>query len=145
MHEFVPELRYVPSGAHYDAQDEEYDVYYFWPSRNEFSRVPPPAFSTQWGDDSASEWTISDHSLPTSPTYSTDMRFTFPETVGDVDISNMGYSRFFRTGLWAQHLRVKSLQSSRITKRVDAFLAMAVAKIHSLKRRFSRQASSTNT
>ncbi|KAI0650131.1 hypothetical protein C8Q79DRAFT_1006429 [Trametes meyenii] len=136
MHEFVPELRYVSSDVHCDAEDDEYDVLYYWPSRNEFSRVPRPTFFTRWDEDSASEWTLSDPSTVASPVCSVDMRFTFPEAVDDIDISNMGYSRFFRTGLWAQ--------PSRITKRVDAFLAMAVAKIHSLKQRFSRRVSSAN-
>ena len=53
MYEFLPELRRVPSDAyHHDEEDVEYDVFLYWPSRNElrqvcvFSRQNVPVFST---------------------------------------------------------------------------------------------------
>ncbi|KAI0370169.1 hypothetical protein BV20DRAFT_966778 [Pilatotrama ljubarskyi] len=129
MHEYVPELRRVPSGVHGYDEDDEYDVYDFWPSRN--ALYLHTSFCVETDRDTYSESTLSDYSVATSPTYSIDPNFRFPDTVDDIGISNMGYSRFFRTGLWAQ--------SSRITKRLDAFLAKAVASLHSIKRHFARR------
>ncbi|KAI9001300.1 hypothetical protein BD414DRAFT_474244 [Trametes punicea] len=128
MHEFVPELRRVPSDAYHDDQDEEYDVLYFWPSRNELSRRP--TFYVEWDEDTSSESTTYDEPMIMSPTYTVDTDFSFPDTVDDNDISSMGYSKFFRMGLWAQ--------PSRITKHLDVFIAKAMAKLRSFRRHFAR-------
>ena len=40
MYEFLPELRRVPSDAYYcDEEDADYDVFLYWPSRNELRQV----------------------------------------------------------------------------------------------------------
>ncbi|KAI0356530.1 hypothetical protein OH77DRAFT_208699 [Trametes cingulata] len=119
MHEFVPELRRVPSGVHAYDEDVEYDVLYFYPSRNEL--YLSTSYCVEADRDRYSESTISEYSVATSPTYSIDPTFRFPDVVDDGGISSMGYSRFFRMGLWAQ----------------------AVAKLHSLKRHFARRTPTT--
>ncbi|KAI0637910.1 hypothetical protein C8Q77DRAFT_397833 [Trametes polyzona] len=155
MYEFVPEPCYVhPTGGALseDQDEEEYDVYYYWPSRNEVALVYPPAslgpfrapqrveqrpvLFVDSDDDARSETTISDYSVIVSPTCSVDPGFAFADTVNDVGISSMGYSRFFRMGLWAQ--------SARITKRGVALLEKTVARLHILQRYLGRQASSDN-
>ncbi|EIW61902.1 uncharacterized protein TRAVEDRAFT_44723 [Trametes versicolor FP-101664 SS1] len=148
MHESVPQLRHVVlADAYYADEDEEYDEYVFYPSRNELHLVLPttspeflspppsfhhrPAFYTEWDDETGSEFTVSDCSMATSPTYSVDPTFNFADTVDDVGISSMGYSVLFRRGLWAQ--------SSPIVKKLDAIIKQAVARLQSFKKHFARQ------
>ncbi|KAH9894370.1 hypothetical protein C8Q73DRAFT_790915 [Cubamyces lactineus] len=130
MYEFLPELRRAPSDAYYhDDEDVEYDVFLYWPSRNELRQHSLVSVF----DDTASETTEPESPTDESPTYTGDSAFSFPAAVDDVGISSMGYSKVFRTGLWAQ--------SSCITRRLDAFIANAFAKLRAFRRRFSRSTS----
>ncbi|KAI0824681.1 hypothetical protein BC628DRAFT_1419794 [Trametes gibbosa] len=128
MHEFVPEQRYISSGAD---EDVDYDVFYFYPSRNELRARP--AFYMDWDDDSCSESSLSDCSVTASPTNSVGPTFAFPDTVNDNSISEMGYSNFFRTGLWAQSAH----------RQLDALVEKALAKLHFLRRLLARHTSPT--
>ena len=87
--------------------------------------------------------------LPARPTLSIPVRF--PDDGHDREISDLGYSKFFRTGLWSQVrcFFVSSLidtflihsvpqHSCRISGRLSAFLAKTMETLRSLRARFAR-------
>ncbi|CDO74553.1 hypothetical protein BN946_scf184632.g10 [Trametes cinnabarina] len=133
MHEFVRELRRVSSNARYDDHDDgEYDVFYYYPSRNELLQFPADFRDIE--DDASSEYTIYDEGMKiVSPTYTIDPEFSFADNVDDGPVASMGYSRTFQLGLFSQ--------SSRITKRLDAFIEKTLATIRSFRQHFTRQPS----
>ncbi|KAI1789006.1 hypothetical protein LXA43DRAFT_600175 [Ganoderma leucocontextum] len=129
MHESVPQPRFV-SLSTCDGDDVEYDVYYFYPSRN---RVYQPArqaspWDTTLDNDAPSSADVSVLSLPS---YSYNSDFVFPDPASVHGISTLGYSTLFRKGLWAQ--------SRAITRRLDAFVARMMETCRSLKNRFRRR------
>ncbi|KAL7282190.1 hypothetical protein ACG7TL_003659 [Trametes sanguinea] len=133
MYEFVPEARRVHSNAQFDDEtDSDYEVFLFYPSRNEHHQFP--AVITNLEDDASSDGTAHDEPMIASPTYTIDTDFSFPDTVHDDGISRLGYSKIFRTGLWAQ-------RSSRITEHLDALIEKAFAKLRALRQRLARRPS----
>ncbi|KAI0774010.1 hypothetical protein C8Q74DRAFT_1217929 [Fomes fomentarius] len=103
--------------------DDDYDEYLFYPSENRMIHLEPflpsPApeqidadheYVSSSSDLSEVPWgSIQslphlDHllKLPSSPTYSIDSSFVFPERVDDRGIRVLGYSKLFRTGLLAK-------------------------------------------
>ncbi|KAH9850067.1 hypothetical protein C2E23DRAFT_887778 [Lenzites betulinus] len=133
MHESVPEPRYITSRPSYDDEDPDYDVYDFYPSRNEL-RLHSSFYMDWEHDEASSDSSESECSVITSPTYTIDPSFAFPDAVNDNNISNMGYSKFFRTGLWAQSAH----------RQLDALLENTLAKLRFLKKLLARHTSQTD-
>ncbi|KAI9067674.1 hypothetical protein FKP32DRAFT_1672956 [Trametes sanguinea] len=133
MYEFVSQTRRVNFNAQFDDENDwEYEVFDFYPSLNENRQFP--TIVTDFEDDASSESTAHDEPMLPSPTYTVDTDFSFPDTVDDGGISSLGYSKIFRTGLWAQH-------SSRITEHLDALIEKAFAKLRVLRQHLTRRRS----
>ncbi|RDX53258.1 hypothetical protein OH76DRAFT_1480264 [Lentinus brumalis] len=141
MHESLPPRRRIFTTAH--DEEEEYDVYDFFPSQNRFYmrlRLSSEADESDTFIHSSSDHVDSIDSLPAldhlrklpSPPDVQAPELAFPERVDVSGIQRQGYSRIFRTGLWAQ---------SRITRRLDAFIAKTMARLRSLKRCLTRRTS----
>ncbi|EJF62877.1 hypothetical protein DICSQDRAFT_179580 [Dichomitus squalens LYAD-421 SS1] len=114
--------------------EEDYDVYLFYPSRNQiYQRARQSSWEPSWDD---GLWSSSDVSDPSSPTYSYDSDFVYPNPADDHGISVFGYSSLFRRGLWAQ--------SRRISRRFDDFVAKIINAWRCLKMCFGRRAHSTS-
>ncbi|KAI0723009.1 hypothetical protein C8Q76DRAFT_381486 [Earliella scabrosa] len=147
MHEFVPQRQRIFTIA--SDEDEEYDVYDFYPSQNHlYQRVFP---SSDWVapptapiEQVSSSSDLSDalgsvesleilgylHKLPPSPIFSYDSSFVFPDpSNNEHGIRSLGYSKLFRRGLWAK--------SSCITRRVDALFLKARSMFRALKARLA--------
>ncbi|OSC98706.1 hypothetical protein PYCCODRAFT_966636 [Trametes coccinea BRFM310] len=128
MYEFISEPRRIRSNAQFnDEGDSEYDVFLYYPSRNENYQFP--TVITDVEDDASSDSTTHNEPMIPSPTYTIDTAFSFPDTVDDDGISRLGYSKIFRTGLWAQ--------SSRITEHLDVLIEKAFAKLRVLRQRLT--------
>ncbi|TBU37004.1 hypothetical protein BD309DRAFT_932945 [Dichomitus squalens] len=114
--------------------EEDYDVYLFYPSRNQiYQRARQSSWEPSWDE---GLWSSSDVSDPSSPTYSYDSDFVYPNPADEHGISVFGYSSLFRRGLWAQ--------SRRISRRFDDFVAKIINAWRCLKMRFGRRAHSTS-
>ncbi|KAI0722162.1 hypothetical protein C8T65DRAFT_734589 [Cerioporus squamosus] len=144
MHESFPPRRRIFTTVYDDDEEDEYDVYYYFPSQNRlYSRLrlsseadENDACISSSSDlfDSIDSLSALDHlrKLPSSPGVQVP-ELTFPEQVDDQGgLRRLGYSRIFRTGLWAP---------SRLTRRLDAFIAKTIARLRSLKRCLTRRTS----
>ncbi|TBU64187.1 hypothetical protein BD310DRAFT_868422 [Dichomitus squalens] len=132
--------------------EEDYDVYLFYPSRNQiYQRARQSSWEPSWDEGLWSSSDVSDVRLffvassqpatyvqcqPSSPTYSYDSDFVYPNPADEHGISVFGYSSLFRRGLWAQ--------SRRISRRFDDFVAKIINAWRCLKMRFGRRAHSTS-
>lgn len=128
MHESVPQPRCVSLSS----DEEDYDVYYFYPSRNRvylvrhrlFPRCSLPLLTPRqpasqpspFGASSSADVSVvrSPHVCRprpavhapchqlSFPSYSYNSDFVFPDPANVHDISTFGYSALFGKGLWAQ-------------------------------------------
>ncbi|RPD66676.1 hypothetical protein L226DRAFT_529084 [Lentinus tigrinus ALCF2SS1-7] len=146
MHEFVRPRRRIFTTEYDDDEEEEYDVYYFFPSQNRVYsrlRLSPEAAEDERAFTFTSDSEVSSidslpalehlRKLPSSPPDARIPELVFTGQVEDCDIKRFGYNQTFRTGLWAQ--------SRRFTRRLDAFIAKAMARLRSLKRCLTRRTS----
>ncbi|PIL36861.1 hypothetical protein GSI_00551 [Ganoderma sinense ZZ0214-1] len=127
MHESVRQPRSVALTTP-DGDDDEYDVYYFYPSLNRANEL---ASQFTPFDASLDDNTPSYVSVLSFPSYSFNSDFVFPDPHVSVhDISTLGYSALFRRGLWAQ--------SRCVSRRLNAFITRIKEACCSLKNRFRR-------
>ncbi|OCH95993.1 hypothetical protein OBBRIDRAFT_787841 [Obba rivulosa] len=114
-----------------DDLDYDYDVFLFWPSSQQFALLIDEAQDNdlETHSVSGSEYTgsslesVSDLSLPSTPTYTVKSDFAFPSY--EDEMSSVGYSQLFRAGF--------SYASKSFVRRVDRILSRLWQNIHPSK------------
>ncbi|OBZ76974.1 hypothetical protein A0H81_03672 [Grifola frondosa] len=133
MRDFIPEDAFA---GHYTPdylEEDDYEVYLFWPSSQQYALVHYDSqnYSVAALSDDDDSLDVAEVSPPLSPVYPSVSDFAFPDTpASDDEMSQVGYSRLFRSGLF--------FDSKSISKRFDKLLAKTADRFRSMKKRFSR-------